>query len=91
MPGGDGFGRLVNCAYEEIEATASVRLDHVFTHMPKGDEGELLPICYERLLLGGKYPDNSFAMISAVRRTYDVEIEGVSQDMLRQMPEEMLM
>ena len=91
MPGGSGFGRLVNAAYEEIQATQSVRLDHIYTLFPRGDEGVLQPICYERLLLGARYPDQSFAMISAVRRTYDVVIEGVTDEMLRRMPEEMLM
>lgn len=91
MPGGDGFGRMVNHAYDEIESTQSMRLDHVFTLFPKGDEGIMTPICYERLLLGARYPDNSFAMISVARFTYDVDIEGVTNEMLRQMPEDMLM
>ncbi|MEM1351221.1 MAG: LysR family transcriptional regulator [Pseudomonadota bacterium] len=91
MPGGDGFGRLVNQAYDEIESHQAIRLDHVFTLFPKGENGTLTPISYERLLLGARYPDESFAMISAVRRTYDVEIEGVTNEMLRRMPEDMLM
>jgi biotin operon repressor len=91
MPGYDGFGRLVDGAYEEVEKNQSVRLDHIFTHLPKGDEGTMVPICFERLLLGARFPDESFAMISAVRRTYDVEIDGVTDEMLRQMPEDMLM
>lgn len=86
MPGGDSFGRLVNVAYEEVEANQSVRLDHVFTVFSKGEEKIPTPICYERLMLGSKFADGSFAMVSAVRRTYDVEIQGVSDEMLRQMP-----
>lgn len=91
MPGGDEFGRLINVAYAEVEASQSVRLDHVFTLLPKGESQQPVPICYERLLLGGSFADNSFAMISVVRRTYDLEIDGVSPEMLHQMPEEMLM
>lgn len=91
MPGGDGFGRLVNAAYSEVEATQSLRLDHVYTLFRHGDKGERKPICYERLLLGARYPDHSYAMITVVRRTYDVDIRGVTHEMLRQMPEEMLM
>lgn len=91
MPGGGNFGHLANAAYGEVEITQSARLDHIFTMLPKGTEAELLPISFERLLLGARFPDDSFAMISAVRRTYDVDIKGVSQDMLRQMPEDMLM
>jgi hypothetical protein len=91
MPGYEGFGRLADIAYEEVEASQSIRLDHVFTYLPLGDEGVLTPVCFERLLLGANYPDNSFAMISAVRRTYDLEIHGVSKEMLRQMPEDLVM
>jgi hypothetical protein len=91
MPGYEGFGRLADVAYDEVEATQSMRLDHVFTHLPLGEEGILTPICFERLLLGANFPDSSFAMISVVRRTYDLEIHGVSDAMLRQMPEEFVM
>jgi hypothetical protein len=91
LPAGDAFGRLVNFAYQEIEGTEAARLDHVFTMMPYGEERIMLPIAYERLLLGARFPDKSFAMLSAVRRTYDLEITGVSSDMLRQMPEDKLM
>ena len=91
MPGGDSFGRLVDLAHREVETNQSVRLDHIFTVLPKGTEGVPTPISYERLLLGSRFPDGSFAMISSVRRTYDIEIKGVSQEMLHQMPEEYLM
>ena len=91
MPGGGNFGRLANACYGEVETNQSVRLDHIRTVLPKGSEAEMLPISFERLLLGARFPDDSFAMISAVRRTYDVEIKGVSEEMLRQMPEDMLM
>lgn len=91
MPGGDNMGRLVDLAHEEVEANQSARLDHVFTHLPRGPEGAPEPVSYERLLLGSKFPDGSFAMISTVRRTYDLEIMGVTREMLRQMPEEFLM
>lgn len=91
MPGGEGFGRLVNLAYIDVETNQSVRLDHTFTQVPREPGGDPVPICFERLLLSARFPDGSHAMLSAVRRTYDVEIRGVSDDMLRQMPEELLM
>lgn len=91
MPGGASFDRLVNAAYVEVEQSQSLRLDHCFTSLINGETGDLLPICYERLLLGSHFADGSFAMVSAVRRTYDVEIEGVTDDMLRQMPKRFLM
>ena len=91
MPGGRDFGYLVDIAYEEVEANQSIRLDHVHTLLPYGESGNLLPITYERLMLGARFPDQSLAIVSAVRRTYDVEIKGVSQAMLQRMPAKMEM
>lgn len=91
MPGGGNFGLLSNVAYTEVETNQSARLDHIFSVLPKGTEAKMLPISFERLLLGARFPDGSFAMISAVRRTYDVDILDVSNDMLRQMSEDMVM
>jgi len=91
MPGGESFGRLVNLAFVEVETNQSVRLDHVYTQLKRDPEGPFVPICFERLLLASRFPDGSFAMLSSVRRTYDVEIKGVSDELLRLMPEELLM
>lgn len=91
LPGGDSFDRLVNEAYAEVEQNQSVRLDHCYTTLHNEEFGGMIPICYERLLLGSRFADGSFAMVSVVRRTYDVEIKGVSDEMLRLMPKELLM
>lgn len=91
LPGGAGFARLIEQAYIDVETNQGVRLDHAFTQIPRGPDAEPTPICYERLLLGGRFPDNSFALLATVRRTYDVDILGVDGEMLRQMPEDLLM
>lgn len=91
MPGGRSFDNLVNAAYQEVRQTQSLRLDHCYTWLQNHDFGEPLPIAYERLLLGSRFADGSFALISAVRRTYDVEIHGVTDEMLRHMPEKFVM
>lgn len=91
LPAGDLFGSLVNEAYASVEASQSARLDHIFTLLPTADNAEVLPACYERLLIGTHFADKSFAMLSMVRRTYHVDIEGVTDEMLKQMPEKFLM
>ncbi|MEL7098111.1 MAG: LysR family transcriptional regulator [Pseudomonadota bacterium] len=91
LPRGASMARLIHSAYHEIEHTGGARLDHVFTMFPHGEDEVLTPLCFERLLLGVKFPDESFAIMSATRRTYDLEIEGVTPEMLRQMPEALLM
>ena len=91
LPGGAIFDHLVNLAYVDVETSQAMRLDHCFTKLHNDEAGGPVPICYERLLLGSKFADGSFAMVSAVRRTYDVEIAGVTDEMMRLMPESYLM
>jgi len=91
MPGGVNFGRLVNLAYIEVETNQSLRLDHTYTQVAREPDGPLIPICYERLLMASQFPDGSFAMVSTVRRTYDVDVKGVTDEMLRGMPKDLLM
>lgn len=91
LPGGQSFDRLVNLAYVEVEKSQSIRLDHCYTTLYNEEIGEPVPICYERLLLGSRFADGSFALVSAVNRTYDVEIKGVTDDMMRLMPEKYVM
>lgn len=91
MPGGSRFGYLVNAAYREIEDTQSLRLDHVYTVLPRGAEKKPTPVAYERLMLGAHFPDGSSAIISIARRTYDLEIDGIDDTLLRRMPDDLLM
>ncbi len=91
MPGGDNFGRLLNAGYSEIERSQAIRLDHVHSLIPRVGSDIPSPISYERLMLGARFPDESPAILSVIRRTYDLEIKGVSDDMIRRMPVEALM
>ncbi len=91
MPGGEGFGHLVNLAYLEVQATHAPRLDHTYTQIPRVDGGPRETLCYERLLTAWRFPDESFAMVSVVRRTHNVELQGVSCELIRRMPEDMVM
>lgn len=91
MPGGGLFARLVDVAYEEIERSQAIRLDHIHTMIPKPNFDEPVAISYERLMLGARFPDDSPAIISVVRRTYDIEIKGLTPDLIRRMPEDTVM
>ncbi|XDA98773.1 LysR family transcriptional regulator [Sulfitobacter sp. LCG007] len=91
MPGGDDFGRLVNMAHEEVHQNHGIRLDHIHTMMPREEGGPMLPISYQRLLMGGRFPDGSFALLSVVDRCYELRIEGLEDSEIRSMPEELVM
>jgi hypothetical protein len=86
LPGGKTFAHLLSQPFEEIRATHGLRYDHVHTQMARGEVGQMEPISFKRLLMGGTYADGSFALLSLVERTYDLQIAGVSDEMIRTMP-----
>ncbi|MDF1803692.1 LysR family transcriptional regulator [Thalassovita sp.] len=91
LPGGTPLARLLSQPFEDVRATRGLRHDHVYTLMARGDGAGLHPISYKRLLMGCRYPDDSFALASLVERTYDLSIFGVSDEKIRSMPEEEVM
>ncbi|WP_323780352.1 LysR family transcriptional regulator [Thalassovita sp.] len=86
LPGGDAHAVQLSQPFEDVRATQGLRYDHVHTMMNRGEEGIPEPISFKRLLLGCRYPDDSFAMVSLVVRSYDLQIEGLSQDRIESMP-----
>ncbi|KIN62293.1 Transcriptional regulator, LysR family [Sulfitobacter noctilucicola] len=86
FPGGADFEGLMNQSFEEVMATGGLRLDEVVTQFPRETGGEPFPLAYQRLLLGGRFPDNSFALISIVERSQKIRIQGLDQSVLEQMP-----
>jgi hypothetical protein len=91
LPGGDDFARLLVMPFDEVYRTQNVRLDHVFTQISREPDGPLVPISYQRLLLGARFPDGTFALISVVDRTYDLKIYGLGDEEIRRMPEKLVM
>lgn len=87
LPGGTAVANLLSQPFEEIRATHGLRYDHVHTQMARGESGQMEPISFKRLLMGGCYPDGSFAQLSLVERTYDIQIQGISMEKVQSMPE----
>jgi hypothetical protein len=65
-----------------------MRVDQVYTQVPRGPDTAPVQICYTRLLLGSSFPDGSFALISVVDRHNDIDIQGTPG---QKMPEELVM
>lgn len=77
LPGAGRFNFSAAQSYDELRATQGLRLDHIATQMPFGPDDEMRPICFVRLLLGCRFPDGSFAMMSMVDRFSPVDIPGL--------------
>ncbi len=91
LPGGKDFGLWLNAPYDEVSASQGVRLDHIVTELPRENIDNLVPISYQRLLLGCRFANQSKGLISAVFRTYNVDISGIDRDTIEQMPAELCM
>ncbi len=91
LPGGRGFGRLLVKPFDQVHRDASMRYDHIVTELPREKGGPMVPISYQRLLLGCRFPDNSAGIISMVVRTWDIEIQGVTADAIQRMPKSLCM
>ncbi len=74
MPAGEEFGRLMDQAFYDVEATQSARLDHVYTRMPKRQDPDQATMVYQRLMMPGFFPDRSPAVMTLVVPTSDVNI-----------------
>jgi biotin operon repressor len=77
LPGAGRFNFSAAQSYDELKATQGLRLDHIATLMPHGPEDRMRPICFARLLLGCRFPDGSFAMMSMVDRSSEIDIPGL--------------
>lgn len=86
LPGGSALANLLSQPFEDVRATHGLRYDHVHTQMARGESGEMEPISFKRLLMGCRFPDNSFALVSLVERSYDLSIFGVADEKIRSMP-----
>ncbi|NBQ50882.1 MAG: LysR family transcriptional regulator, partial [Marivivens sp.] len=76
---------------EEVKRTEGVRLDHIVSELPREKGGAAVPISYQRLLLGCRFPDQSRGLVSVVVRTYDLCIDGLPREEIERMPSDLLM
>tara|TARA_R110002094_G_scaffold100763_5_gene100866 strand:- start:529 stop:1476 length:948 start_codon:yes stop_codon:yes gene_type:complete len=77
MPAGEEFSHLIYQSFDEVQATQTARLDHVFTRMPRSGTDDLAPVAYQRLILSGFFPDRSPAVMSLVLPVDAVRISGL--------------
>lgn len=86
MPGGEDFAALTEQPYREVKSSQGFRLDHIYTAVPREDGGEMIPVSYKRLMLAGRFPDGSFALIGVVEPTRDIRIHGLDVNQIPSFP-----
>lgn len=86
----DEYNEFSGGAYSRIYDEGGVRLDHIFAHLPK-DGGEPQPGTFQRLLLGGVFPDGTPGLILLAVITGQVEIDALRETDVPHMSAELLM
>ena len=80
LPGGGGFPSLLRQPFDAIFINHGLLYDHIVTQITQGRDGDLHLACYDRLLMGARFPDNSFALLSIVHQTKAIDIKGLPEN-----------
>jgi hypothetical protein len=80
LPGGGGFASLLRQPFDAIFVSHGLRYDHIVTQIAQGQDGNLHMACYDRLLMGARFPDNSFALLSIVHQNKAIDIKGLPEN-----------
>lgn len=91
LPGGPGFANLLAQPFQDIRTRGGVRLDHIHTQIADKEGKEMVPISYQRLLMGCRFPDGSFALAALIDRTHNIDISGLSRKKATSMPSKFIM
>lgn len=91
LPGGAGFAKLLVQPFQDVCEHEAVRLDHIHTQLPDKDGTKMVPISYQRLLMGCHFPDGSFALAMLIDRTHNIQVDGLSEDQIKSMPKKYVM
>ncbi|MEQ8354906.1 MAG: LysR family transcriptional regulator [Kiloniellaceae bacterium] len=90
-PVGTDFDSFMSQAYHGVFVSGGARLDHIAGVIPRSRDGNAIPVRFQRLLVGCRFPDGEPALALYVARTNRVEISGLAADEIPEMPPELLM
>lgn len=75
----DDYDEFMAGSYSRIYDEGGVRFDHIKAHLPRED-GTLEPGTFQRLLLGGVFPDGTPGLIIIAAITEQVEIDALRDE-----------
>lgn len=91
LPGGIDIAKLLTHQFKDVMTHQCLRLDHVFTLGKVADHSDPVPISYQRLILGCRFPDGGLALACLVDRTRNISILGLDHKLAQSMPKEFIM
>lgn len=91
MPGGSSFAALLNEPFLDIAHGHGLRLDHVHTQIPREADGPRVPLSFQRLMMGCRFPDGTLAVAAFIERTHEIDIAWLDRAKIESMPEDLVM
>lgn len=88
---GDAYNAFISHAYREVHDGGAIRLDHLHVHLPRGGDGHLSPVSFQRLLAGCVLPDGSQALAMLAAITNRIDIPALGGRPVPRMPDELVM
>lgn len=88
---GRDYNEFIAGAYARIYDEGGVRLDHVSAHLPKDESDELIPVSFQRLLLGCVFPDGTPGLGLLGLITDQIEIDALVHKNFCDVPDDLLM
>lgn len=86
FPGGLEVAAIMKLPFLEVQSTDGMRLDQVATITPRGENRTPTPVVFNRLLLGSRMPDGTFAMVVVVDKPKALTISNLDPSYLEDMP-----
>jgi hypothetical protein len=90
-PVGTDFDSFMSQSYHGVFVAGNARLDHIAGMIPRTRNGPAIPVRFQRLLVGCRFPDGESALALFVARTNRVEISGLDPAEIPGMSPDLLM
>lgn len=88
---GDDYNEFIAGAYARIYGDGGVRLDHVFAYLPREQSEDLVPLSFQRLLMGCVFPDGTPGLGLLGVMTDQIEIDALSGEHVPNVPSDLNM
>jgi len=88
---GDEFNTFISRAYSEIYFGGSIRLDHLYAHLPRESLDRPEPVSFQRILAGCVFPNGQQALAVLVAMTNRIEIQALPGKSRQPVPDDLIM
>lgn len=90
-PMSSGADQFIVEAYNRVSQEGNIRLDHIYTFLPRQKGGKNKAVLYHRLLFACTFPDGKPAIATFSVRTNNLDIPGLNMSEIAALPDDEIM